>query len=89
MRVLAVTADGGLTGSRVFAECSAGVFDGIRLDTQGRVWAAAGDGVHCFDPDGTLLGKLHLPEPASNLVFGGLKRTGSSSRRRPRSTRCC
>ena len=74
IRVFAVTADGGLADSRVFAECSAGVFDGIRLDTRGRVWAAAGDGVHCFDPDGTLLGKLRLPEPVSNLVFGGLKR---------------
>ena len=74
IRVLAVTADGGLADGRVFAECSAGVFDGIRLDTQGRVWGAAGDGVHCLDPDGTLLGKLRLPEPASNLVFGGLKR---------------
>jgi gluconolactonase len=74
MRVLAVTANGGLVDSRVFAECSAGVFDGIRLDSHGRIWASAGDGVHCFDPDGTLLGKLRLPEPASNLVFGGLKR---------------
>jgi gluconolactonase len=74
MRVFAVNGDGGLTDARVFAECSAGVFDGIRLDTQGRVWGAAGDGVHCLDPDGTLLGKLRLPEPASNLVFGGLKR---------------
>jgi gluconolactonase len=73
IRVFSV-ADGGLGASRVFASCSAGVFDGIRLDTQGRVWAAAGDGVHCFDPDGTLIGKLHLPEPASNLVFGGPKR---------------
>ena len=73
IRVFSV-ADGGLGASRVFASCSEGVFDGIRLDTQGRVWAAAGDGVHCFDPDGTLIGKLHLPEPASNLVFGGPKR---------------
>jgi len=40
----------------------------------GQPWAAAGDGIHCFDPDGTLLGKLRLPEPAANLVFGGLKR---------------
>ena len=74
IRVFRVTAEGGLTDGRVFAECSAGVFDGIRLDTRGRVWAAAGDGVHCFDPDGTLIGKLRLPEPAANLVFGGLKR---------------
>lgn len=42
------------------------------------------DGVHCFDPHATLLGKLHLPEVASNLTFGGPKRndlfiTASSS----------
>ena len=74
IRVFAVTGDGGLTDGRVFAECSAGAFDGIRLDDRGRVWGAAHDGIHCLDPDGTLLGKLRLPEPASNLVFGGLKR---------------
>jgi len=50
------------------------VFDGIRLDTEGRVWAASGSAVHCFHPDGTLIGRLGLPEPASNLVFGGPKR---------------
>jgi gluconolactonase len=49
------------------------VFDGIRLDTEGRIWAAAGDGVHCLAPDGTLLGKLLLPEIVSNVVFGGPK----------------
>jgi len=53
------------------ATCDAGTYDGIRLDTAGRVWAAAGDGVHCIDPDGTLLGRLLLPEVASNLTFGG------------------
>jgi gluconolactonase len=63
-----------LTDDGVFAECTAGVFDGFRFDTAGRIWAGAGDGVHCFDPDGTLIGKLHLPEPAANLVFGGPKR---------------
>ena len=49
------------------------MFDGIRLDSDGRVWAAAWDGVHCFAPDGTLIGKLLLPESASNLTFGGPK----------------
>lgn len=63
-----------LAASRVFAECSAGVFDGLRLDSAGRIWAAAGDGVHCFDPDGSLIGKLRVPEAVSNLCFGGLKR---------------
>ena len=54
--------------------CDAGAFDGLRLDEAGRVWAAAHDGLHCFDPDGTLIGKLHVPEIVSNLTFGGPKR---------------
>ena len=29
------------------------------------------DGVHCYAPDGTLIGRIHLPEPASNVCFGG------------------
>lgn len=66
--------DGRLTGGDVFAPCEAGVFDGIRLDADGRVWAATHEGVHCFDPDGTLLGKLLIPEVVSNLCFGGPKR---------------
>lgn len=65
---------GTLTGGEVLAECDAGTFDGLRLDTLGRIWAAAHDGVHCIDPDGTLLGKLHLPEVTSNLTFGGAAR---------------
>ncbi len=73
IRRFTVTAGHGLTGGEVVAECSVGVFDGIRLDTKGRLWAAAGDGVHCFEPDGTLIGKLRLPEVCSNLVFGGAK----------------
>jgi gluconolactonase len=63
-----------LTGGEVFAECTAGSFDGLRLDQVGRVWAAAHDGLHCFHPDGSLLGKLHIPEIVSNLTFGGPKR---------------
>jgi len=63
-----------LGGGEVFATCDAGSFDGLRLDDAGRIWAAAHDGVHCFDPDGSLLGKLHLPEIVSNLTFGGPKR---------------
>jgi gluconolactonase len=69
-----VAPDATLTGGAVFAGCDAGSFDGLRLDGLGRIWAAAHDGLHCFDPDGTLLGKLHLPEIVSNLTFGGPKR---------------
>ena len=66
--------EGRLTGGEVFATCDAGSFDGIRLDDAGRIWAAAHDGLHCFEPDGRLLGKLHVPEIVSNLTFGGPKR---------------
>lgn len=66
--------DGQLSGGEVFGTCDARSFDGIRLDHTGRVWAAAGDGLHVFDPDGTLLGKLRIPQIVSNLTFGGPKR---------------
>ncbi len=69
-----VSAEGGLTGGEVFADAGGSAYDGVRLDEEGRLWAAAEDGIHCFDPDGTLLGKLLLPETASNLTFGGAKR---------------
>ncbi len=69
-----VADDGSLSGGDVFADCDAGSFDGLRLDSHGRVWVAAHDGLHCFDPDGTLLGKLHVPEVVSNLTFGGAQR---------------
>jgi gluconolactonase len=79
-----VSEDGTLSGGDVFATCDAGTFDGLRLDADGRIWAAAHDGVHCFHPDGTLLGKLRVPEIVANLTFGGPKRndmfiTASSS----------
>jgi gluconolactonase len=68
-------AEGGkLSGGNEFATCDAGSFDGLRLDDKGRVWVSAHDGLHCFDPDGTLLGKLKLPQIVSNLTFGGPKR---------------
>lgn len=74
IRVFDVADDAALSGGAVFATCDAGSFDGIRLDDTGRVWAAAHDGLHCFDPDGTLLGKLHVPEIAANVTFGGPQR---------------
>nr|WP_224282554.1 SMP-30/gluconolactonase/LRE family protein [Streptomyces sp. LS1784] len=66
--------DGTLSDGKVFAEAPDSSFDNIRFDDGGRLWAAAiGDGVHCYDPDGTLIGRLLVPEPVSNLTFGGPK----------------
>ncbi|MFI2102155.1 SMP-30/gluconolactonase/LRE family protein [Isoptericola sp. NPDC019693] len=66
--------DGGrLAGGDVLADLEGGP-DGVRVDDAGRVWVAAGTAVHVLHPDGTLLGRLRLPEEVSNLTFGGPKR---------------
>ncbi len=75
IRVMDVSDDGtSLRNGGVFADCSAGVFDGFRVDTHGRVWASAADGVHCFNPAGDLIGKVLIPEMVGNATFGGQKR---------------
>jgi gluconolactonase len=75
IRVFDVRDDGGLDEAGVFAECSEGQFDNIRFDDQGRLWAAAmHGGVHCYDPDGTLLGRLLVPGIVANIRFGGARR---------------
>ena len=63
-----------LANGRVFAEVSPGASDGFRLDTDGNVWTSAGDGVHCYAPDGTLLGRIAIPEMVANVTFGGARR---------------
>ncbi|HEX2113228.1 MAG TPA: SMP-30/gluconolactonase/LRE family protein [Alphaproteobacteria bacterium] len=83
-----------LKNPRTFASMElngkSGFADGIRADEDGNVWASAGwvgdgyDGVHIFDPGGTRIGQIRLPEICSNVCFGGSKRnrlfmTGSQS----------
>src|SRR5256712_13420230 len=66
------------SGSRTLG--GKGSSDGIRCDVDGNVWSAAGwagegyNGGHVFAPDGTLIGKIHLPETCANLCFGGAKK---------------
>jgi gluconolactonase len=69
-----VSADGrSLSGGDVFTTCPKGLYDGFRVDTHGNLWLSAGDGVHCHAADGTLLGKVLIPEAVSNVCFGGAK----------------
>ena len=70
----AISQDITLSGDQVLADCTEGAFDGFRLDDKGRIWTSAADGVHCLDPDGTLIGKVYVPERVSNVCFGGQKR---------------
>ncbi|MFI5588978.1 SMP-30/gluconolactonase/LRE family protein [Amycolatopsis sp. NPDC051758] len=73
IRVFGVSSTGTLTGGEIFATSDSGGFDGVRVDNNGHVWAAAHDGLHCFAPDGTRIGKLRVPEICSNFTFGGAR----------------
>jgi gluconolactonase len=73
IRAHSVGADGTLSGGAVLADCTAGVFDGFRVDHDGRIWTSAADGVHCLTPEGALIGKIVIPELVANVCFGGPK----------------
>jgi gluconolactonase len=57
-----------------------GIADGIRVDTDGNIWAGTGwagpviDGVTVIAPDGTPIGRIFTPEVVANVAFGGAKR---------------
>lgn len=75
IRALKVNGDGKTLGtSKIFADCTAGLFDGLRVDVEGRIWTSAGDGVHCYLPGGELIGKIRIPELVANVCFGGPRR---------------
>ena len=69
---------GTLSNGKVFAgDFKPSNTDGMRCDTSGNVWCSMGwgdpneDGVHCYAPNGDLIGKIHIPESVANLCFGG------------------
>ena len=74
IRALDVAPDNTLGNSRIFCEVEPGVPDGLRVDIGGNVWTSCGNGVLCFAPDGTALGKIRVPQMVANLTFGGPKR---------------
>lgn len=75
IHAFSVGEDGRTVGEdRVFAVPDTGVFDGFRLDRAGNLWTSSGDGVRVYAEDGTLLGRINIPETVSNLCFGGPKR---------------
>jgi gluconolactonase len=72
IRVFEVGADGiSLHEGGIFHKIEPGMADGIRCDLDGDVWSSAGDGVHCINPDGALIGKIFVPATVSNIAFGG------------------
>lgn len=75
IRVFAVGADDSLTARGTFVSDKGKALDGLRLDRDGRIWAGAGEGVRCYRADGTLLGRIRLPERVANLEFAGADRS--------------
>ncbi len=64
-----------IRGGRFFYKSIPGNADGFRCDEDGNIWTSAGDGVHCVDPSGALLGKIKVPSQVGNLTFGGRNRS--------------
>jgi len=60
-----------LANPRTFVVMEPGFADGLRVDVAGNIWTSAGDGIHVLDAAGVELGRILLPEAASNCVFGG------------------
>jgi gluconolactonase len=44
--------------------------DGLKVDSEGRIYASSSDGIRVHDPSGLLLGQISLPG-AVNFTFGG------------------
>lgn len=69
-----------IANRRKFIDVGAGTPDGMRCDTDGNLWMGWGmgdealDGVHVFNPDGRLIGRIRLPERCANVCFGGRHR---------------
>ncbi len=61
-----------LRNERLFAVVSPGAPDGIKVDSQGRVYTSSATGVQVFTPSGDLLGEIMAPGVA-NFTFGGPK----------------
>ena len=65
-----VTADGTrLSNRQMFAFCDVGIPDGIKCDQAGNVYSGCGDGVHVWDSNGTLLGKIYTGCVVANFNF--------------------
>lgn len=82
IRVYDVTSDGQqVTNGRTLVTAEPdGTPDGLRVDVDGNLWVGWGmgsdglDGVSVFSPQGTLIGRIDLPERCANVCFGGRHR---------------
>lgn len=55
---------------RLFAFVEAGIPDGIKCDTDGRVYSGCGDGIHVWSESGVPLGRFQIAGGVANFCFG-------------------
>ena len=73
IRAFDVGADGSLTNGRILLDMASsdpGVPDGLKVDLQGNVFCTGPGGVWVCRADGTLLGRIVLPELPANVAWG-------------------
>ena len=59
-----------LANDRLFAVVTPGIPDGLKVDSDGRVYSSSASGVQVFNLDGELIGEIIAPGVA-NFTFGG------------------
>ncbi len=65
--------------ARVFCSLDVGIPDGFKVDSAGNIFTSSGDGIQVFNPAGSLIGKIIIPDASvspqlqgvNNLVFAG------------------
>jgi gluconolactonase len=73
IRAFDVTDEGTLKNDRLWAELigdEVGVADGMKVDTAGRLFCCGPGGVHVFDQEAQLLGRIMVPQQAANFAWG-------------------
>jgi gluconolactonase len=69
-----LAADGTVSNGRVFADVTAekedGLPDGMKVDSQGNVYASGPGGIWIFSPDGKHLGTIKPTETPANCGWG-------------------
>lgn len=73
IRVFDVDADGALANGRIFHDMRVndpGVPDGMKIDSQGRIYCTGARGIWVFNADGNHLGTIITPEKPANCAWG-------------------
>ncbi len=71
IRAFDVADNSHLVNERLFAVVTPMIPDGLKVDSDGRVYSSSGTGVQVFDATGKILGEI-LAGGVANFCFGGI-----------------